>query len=307
MRKSVLFQDPVAETSFRELSSSRRGKQIEWKRGKLLGAGSYGQVFQCLNLATGELMAVKHWKLAFDRDGVQEKFEKIKYEIKMLHSLSHPNIVQYYQTNLSPTMDSVDVLLEYVAGDTLREILKNYNGPQEQTIQHYSIQLLRGLRYLHSKGVVHRDLKPANVLVGKEGVLKVADFGSSRQFLDSEDSLSMSMKGSPYWMAPEVVLRQGHSYSADIWAYGCLLIEMVSGSPPWSDLSDRAKEVLGFIATENCLPTMPECSVLLQDLISRCLQRDPSLRPTASDLEEHPFHAEIGEMPAEWILESIEV
>jgi len=75
------------------------------------------------------------------------------------------------------------------------------------------------------------------VLIGSEGVIKLTDFGSSKRYEDDDVSLTKSLKGSPYWMSPEVVSRKGHSYPADIWSIGCLMIEMISGKPPWSNYS----------------------------------------------------------------------
>jgi serum/glucocorticoid-regulated kinase 2 len=97
------------------------------------------------------------------------------------------------------------------------------------------------------------------VLIGNKGVIKLTDFGSSRRF-ESGDSweLSKSLKGSPYWMAPEVVSRDGHSYPADIWSLGCLLIEMLNGVPPWSNYSRESKEVLNLITMEGLVPDMPD-------------------------------------------------
>ena len=98
------------------------------------------------------------------------------------------------------------------------------------------------------------------------------------------------MKGSPYWIAPEVVLRQGHSFSADVWAYGCLLIEMYTGRPPWSDLVDSNQDFLQRIMKEDQYPTLPDCSPALRDVIVACLTRNPRERPTADELLLYEFH-----------------
>lgn len=93
-------------------------------------------------------------------------------------------------------------------------------------------------------------------------------------------------------MAPEVVLRRGHTYPADVWSLGCVLIEMASGRPPWSNYSKDAKEVLKIIATNEKLPDIPKCDTSLRGIIRQCLQRDPHRRPTASHLLKHSYFQE---------------
>ena len=90
-------------------------------------------------------------------------------------------------------------------------------------------------------------------------------------------------------MAPEIVRKEGHSFSADVWSLGCVLIEMVSGHPPWSNYSRNAKEVLHLISLPNNVPDMPNCSKELGSFISLCLQRDSDSRPTINQLLRHSF------------------
>mmetsp|Transcript_31235 Transcript_31235/g.30879 ORF Transcript_31235/g.30879 Transcript_31235/m.30879 type:complete len:114 (+) Transcript_31235:3-344(+) len=113
-------------------------------------------------------------------------------------------------------MSQLDIILEYVSGGSLKKILQRFGGLSEEIIKHYGRQLLDGLAYLHDHLIIHRDLKSANVLITSNGHVKLSDFGSSRQFEELGTKLSKSLKGSPYWMAPEIVMREGHSYSADI-------------------------------------------------------------------------------------------
>lgn len=144
-------------------------------------------------------------------------------------------------------MDGVDIVLEYVSGGSLKGILKKYHGLDERVIKRYSVQLLRGLSYLHENGVIHRDLKSANILIAPDGTIKLTDFGSAKKFGTAKYSFTRSLKGSPYWMAPEVVSKTGHSYPADIWSFGCVLIEMYTGIPPWANKSQNTRQVLAMI------------------------------------------------------------
>mmetsp|Transcript_24374 Transcript_24374/g.43298 ORF Transcript_24374/g.43298 Transcript_24374/m.43298 type:complete len:375 (+) Transcript_24374:88-1212(+) len=287
-RRNLALLSEATDTSFIEISSPR-GRAIRWKRGEKLGEGAYATVYQCMNVETGKLYAVKHFKFSEDPKRVQKEFANLKREVMLLRELVHPNIVQYYQTDISPTHDSINVVLEYVPGGSLKAILQKYVKFEESVVRNYTRQLLYGLKYLHDNGVIHRDLKCANVLVTPDGIVKLSDFGSSKRFDCESVGLTKSLKGSPYWMAPEVVLRQGHSYPADIWSLGCLMIEMVTGKPPWSNYSRDAKEVLNLISTPGNLPIIPECSAQMRVFILACLQRDSDLRPTAADLLLNPL------------------
>lgn len=103
------------------------------------------------------------------------------------------------------------------------------------------------------------------------GVIKLTDFGSSKYYLSKDYSLTRSLRGSPYWMAPEVVERKGHLFPADVWSFGCVLIEMFTGRPPWSNVATGAKEVLNLISTKKLLPDIPVGSTNFNNLVMLCL------------------------------------
>lgn len=151
-----------------------------------------------MNLDTGELMAVKHIEISEDESKIEREYQNMKKEISLLRLLDHPNIVKYYQTDLSQDMNYIDILLEYVSGGSLKKILQKYGALSEEVIKMYAKQLLNGLAYLHDNYIVHRDLKSANVLVTTGGHVKLTDFGSSRKFEEVDYKLSKSLKGSPY-------------------------------------------------------------------------------------------------------------
>lgn len=99
--------------------------------------------------------------------------------------------------------------------------------------------MLAGLAYLHAERIVHRDIKGANLLVEKDGLVKVADMGMAKEM--EAISVTRSFKGSPFWMAPEVVRQQGHGWPADIWSVGCTVLEMATGRPPWSECTTQVR------------------------------------------------------------------
>ena len=213
----------------------------------------------------------------------------MKTEVQLLRELQHPNVVTYYQTDLPTDYSGIFVVLEYVPGGSLKRLISKYGHLEESIVKTYIKQLLEGLKYLHSHEVIHRDLKCANVLVSSDGKIKLTDFGSSVKLTSCDKELSKSIQGSPCFIAPEVLLRQSHSYSADIWSLGCMIIEMLTGEAPWSNFSKDEKQLFKLITHTKIRPNMPLCSVILKDVITQCLQRNPLQRPTAKQLLEHKF------------------
>jgi mitogen-activated protein kinase kinase kinase ANP1 len=184
----------------------------------------------------------------------------------MLKTLAHPNVVRYFQTDLSADGRGVDIVLEFVPGGSIRQLLDKYHAFDERLVKIYSRQMLEGLKYLHLNGIIHRDLKCANVLVDNNGVIKLSDFGASKKIISNFDKESLidnemiakTFIGSPYWMAPEVIKKTGHGKPADIWSLGCCVIEMLTSKPPWSEHGKDAKTIMKTIITQEKPPKYPE-------------------------------------------------
>ncbi|KAJ0870739.1 putative mitogen-activated protein kinase kinase kinase STE-STE11 family [Helianthus annuus] len=264
---------------------------IRWRRGELIGCGAFGQVYMGMNLDSGELLAVKQVSIAANSDSkekTQVHIRELEEEVKLLKNLSHPNIVRYLGTVREE--QTLNILLEFVPGGSISSLLGKFGPFPEAVIRMYTKQLLLGLDYLHKNGIMHRDIKGANILVDNKGCIKLADFGASKQVVElANGSGAKSMKGTPYWMAPEVILQTGHSFSADIWSVGCTVIEMATGKPPWSQHYQEVA-ALFYIGTTKSHPPIPDqLSFEAQDLLLKCLHKEPELRPSASDLLQHPF------------------
>lgn len=275
------------EFSKSEFEAFGNQKLYQWRLGELIGRGTSGDVYQAMDDDTGQLLAVKIVRLNRNPNIAEKQFHNLSQEISLLKSLRHVHIVRYLQTEVELDQRKVKILLEYIPGGSLRMILEKYGGLSQKVIKTYAYQIIKGLQYLHNHQVMHRDLKSANILITDDAIVKLIDFGCSKKINDGE--ISMSLIGSPYWMAPEVALQQGHSYSSDIWSFGCLLIEMCKGSPPWSEYSNKAVEVLKLICTPEKLPNFPECPAPLLDLIKLCMNRTPEERPTADQILRHHY------------------
>ncbi|GMI89538.1 hypothetical protein HRI_002623100 [Hibiscus trionum] len=256
----------------------------KWKKGKLIGRGTYGHVYAGFNSENGTMCAVKEVKVITDDQTSKECLKQLNQEISLLTELTHPNIVQYYGSELGS--DKLSVYLEFVSGGSIHKLLGEYGSFKEPVIRSYTRQILSGLAYLHGRNTVHRDIKGANILVDPNGGIKLADLGMAKHISCSS---MLSFKGSPYWVAPEVIMNtNGYSLAVDIWSLGCTVLEMATSKPPWSQYEGVA--AIFKIANGKGFPEIPNnLSKDARNFIELCLQRDPITRPTALQLLQHPF------------------
>ncbi|NP_001268205.1 mitogen-activated protein kinase kinase kinase [Vitis vinifera] len=281
-RQSVRALPPIPKD---EAPSTR------WRKGELIGCGAFGRVYMGMNLDSGELLAIRQVSIAANsasKEKTQAHIRELEEEVKLLKNLSHPNIVRYLGTARED--ESLNILLEFVPGGSISSLLGKFGSFPESVIRMYTKQLLLGLEYLHKNGIMHRDIKGANILVDNKGCIKLADFGASKKVVELATMTgAKSMKGTPYRMAPEVILQTGHSFSADIWSVGCTVIEMATGKPPWSQQYQEVA-ALFHIGTTKSHPPIPEhLTAEAKDFLLKCLQKEPNLRPAASELLQHPF------------------
>ncbi|XP_074320944.1 mitogen-activated protein kinase kinase kinase NPK1-like isoform X1 [Silene latifolia] len=242
-----------------------------------------------LNINSGELLAVKQVSIAANgaKDKTQAHIKELEEEVKLLKNLSHPNIVRYLGTARED--EALNILLEFVPGGSISSLLGKFGSFPEPVIRMYTKKLLLGLEYLHKNGIMHRDIKGANILVTDKGCIKLADFGASKKVVELATMTgAKSMKGTAYWMAPEVITQTGHNFSADIWSVGCTVIEMATGKPPWCQYQEVA--ALFHIGTTKSPPPIPEhLSADGKDFLNKCLQTEANSRASASELLQHPF------------------
>ncbi|XP_030504291.2 mitogen-activated protein kinase kinase kinase ANP1 [Cannabis sativa] len=295
IRKSRVFSKPSPPppppSQPASITIENAAPAIRWRKGELIGCGAFGRVYMGMNLDSGELLAVKQVLIAANsasKEKTQTHLKELEEEVKLLKNLSHPNIVRYLGTVREE--DTLNILLEFVPGGSISSLLGKFGSFPEAVVRAYTHQLLLGLEYLHKNGIMHRDIKGANILVDNKGCIKLADFGASKQVVElATISGAKSMKGTPYWMAPEVILQTGHNFSADIWSVGCTVIEMATGKPPWSQQYQEVA-ALFHIGTTKSHPPIPEyLSSEAKDFLLKCLQKEPNSRPAASELLQHPF------------------
>ncbi|KAG6483282.1 hypothetical protein ZIOFF_059925 [Zingiber officinale] len=186
----------------------------QWKKGKLIGSGTFGNVYEATNRHTGALCAMKEVNIIPGDAKSAECITQLEQEIKFLSQFEHPNIVQYYGSETID--DQFYIYLEYVHPGSINKYVRQHCGAvTESVVRNFTGHILKGLAYLHSKNIMHRsvsyrhwehlallwDIKGANLLVDVHGVVKLADFGMAKHLSGAAGALSL--KGSPYWMAPE--------------------------------------------------------------------------------------------------------
>ncbi|XP_037015261.2 STE20-like serine/threonine-protein kinase isoform X2 [Artibeus jamaicensis] len=281
-----------------KLGSEKKKKQYEhvkrdlnpeefWEIIGELGDGAFGKVYKAQNKETNVLAAAK----VIDTKS-EEELEDYMVEIDILASCDHPNIVKlldafYYENNLW-------ILIEFCAGGAVDAVMLELERPlTESQIQVVCKQTLEALNYLHDNKIIHRDLKAGNILLTLDGDIKLADFGVSAKntrTIQRRDSFI----GTPYWMAPEVVMCETskdrpYDYKADVWSLGITLIEMAEIEPPHHELNPM-RVLLKIAKSEPPTLAQPsKWSSNFKDFLKKCLEKNVDSRWTTSQLLLHPF------------------
>ncbi|KAJ7592704.1 kinase-like domain-containing protein [Mycena floridula] len=266
---------------------------FKWVRGELIGRGTYGRVYLALNATTGEMIAVKQVEIprsASDKNDSRHitVVQALKLESETLKDLDHPNIVQYL--GFEETPENLSIFLEYVPGGSIGSCLLKHGKFDEEITKSFTAQILSGLEYLHSRGIIHRDLRCENILVQQDGVCKISDFGISKR--TDDDGAATAMQGTVFWMAPEVVNPQGKVYNSkiDIWSVGCIVLEMWTGMRPW--MGDELVTVMFKLYRMKQPPPVPDDVVLSElgdDFRKKCFAINPDERPSATELRKHKY------------------
>ena len=290
-----------------------------WPRGRRIGVGSSGEVF----LVRDEvLMRNFAAKLVLPRDA--EAASRLEKEIDLMRRVRHPHLVEYLGTAISPSGDTF-IILEYCDGGSMRQLLEREHaaGLPSEVLRRYARQLLAGLAFLHEHLIIHRDLKGENILLhgSERATAKIGDCGSSRELL-SGATLSGDVAvfgGSPYWMSPEHVQGSRCGRPADVWSFGGVILEMLTGRPPWTFQSVAAGatpagehvepppppphpppppprlsnqfavfELMNRIVNTRGPPPMPAVESMpdgVHEVLLACFERDVDQRPTTTALE----------------------
>ena len=266
---------------------------------KRISRGAYASVYLAKKIQTDSIYAIK----VLSKNSIHAKNQgrRVLTEKDILLQFTNPYIISFYYSIIG--LNNLYIVMEYLPGGDLYSILHHLGVLDEQSAKTYTYQIVKALEFLRQCGIIHRDLKPDNILVTEEGSLKLIDFGLSysgfvdRKLSCSEQSLtqSNSLVGTPDYTAPEIILNQLHTFTADYWSLGAMLYEFLTGTPPFH--STNEKQTFANIVSGDYEPLSPnEFSLEIIDLVSKLLKKDPKKRLGSNNILEilnHPWFKDL--------------
>ncbi|KAM4809324.1 serine/threonine-protein kinase PLK4 [Rhinophrynus dorsalis] len=248
----------------------------------LLGKGSFACVYKAQSINTGIEVAIK----MIDKKAMQKvgMVQRVRNEVEIHCQLKHPSILELY--NYFEDGNYVYLILEMCHNGEMNRFLKNRKKPfSEEEARHFMHQIVTGMLYLHSHGILHRDLTLSNLLLSSDMNIKIADFGLAAQ-LKLPNEKHFTMCGTPNYIAPEIATRSAHGLESDVWSLGCMLYTFLVGRPPFD--TDTVKNTLNKIVLADYeMPTF--VSREAKDLIFQLLRKNPADRLSLSSVLDHPF------------------
>jgi len=277
--------------SFNQVKPDSPPRLDAFKMIKVIGKGSFGKVFLVKEIKTSQMFALKVLK----KDNIikRNQVEHTKTERSVLGYVNHPFIVGMNMAFQS--REKLYFVLDYCAGGELFFHLGKLGKFTESRSRFYAAEITLAISYVHSLDIIYRDLKPENVLLDGAGHIRLTDFGLSKEGISSSSSGANSFCGTPEYLAPEILNRQGHGRGVDWWSLGALLYEMLTGLPPFY-CQDRERLFEKIRKSELHYPA--SLSSNAKHLLRGLLTKDPTRRlgsgpKDAEEIRPHPFFASI--------------
>jgi serine/threonine-protein kinase ULK/ATG1 len=256
---------------------------------KEIGRGSFSTVYKGINQNNNQEVAIKK----INNKALSKMRNYIDKEINLMKKLNHKNIVKLYDVLYDfNNTEEVYLILEYCCNGDLTKFLDS-NGIDEKLAKNYLKQLSEGLKYLKDNNISHRDLKPQNILIDKDNVLKIIDFGFAKNIDPS--NMADTFCGSPLYMAPEILTYNKYTDQADLWSVGVILYELLTGKTPFYaqniyDLVNKIKN--NEVVIPNYINLSSECKHILFSL----LQKNPKNRISWNEFYYHPWFKDYEEI-----------
>jgi len=282
-------------------TESNEGGKGEWSSERIetlgrLGEGSGGEVYRVKDRKTGVIMARK----AIPATPATPPHQLLREIDSMAHCV-HPNIIKFHGAYIEGA--EVNLLMELCEGGSLdgvsRKLRRSQGRISERVVGRLALEVLRGLDYLHGLRIIHRDIKPSNILLTRQGVVRLCDFGVSGELVNS---MAQTFTGTGFYMAPERIEGKAYTMRSDVWSTGLTLLELAQNKPPYPpDVS--IIELLGQIR-DGDIPQLEDelpdeegqggvyWSDGMKDFIRVCLMKDPDDRLPPRDMLKHPWVVE---------------
>eukprot|EP00759_Apiculatamorpha_spiralis_P017409 PhF_6_TR2338/c0_g1_i1/m.4179 len=280
----------------------------KWKRSeKVLGKGAFGEVFLGMRATDGELVAMKTLRIPRKlqdkmtqkgrrRDPnaeIQKELDALIGEVTLLADISHNNLVHCMSSAVVGAY--VIIIMEYVAGGSLYDILKHFRTIPIPSVQKYTHGVLQALHILHTHNFIHRDVKPHNILLHVDGTCKLTDFGAS---VNANEMTGNQVVGTAQYISPEQAKGNAH-FKSDIWSLGITVVQLLIGELPYEIEGEfNAIRFMRQLAYDQTIsPKIPKIlPPYAKDFVERCLERELEKRATAQELLDHPFlHTDISD------------
>jgi serine/threonine protein kinase len=222
--KKFLFTPPNVESG-----TEVESKLTDFKRGRKIGSGAFGSVYEVTHIKTKKIFAMKEMSKRFIEE--HDMLENVVLEAKVMYSLNHPNIVRII-THFEDQRN-IYLILEKVENGSIDDLLKKRRKLSIRVAVEILYQLVTAIEFLHSMPhpVIHRDLKPANVLLTKDNMVKIADFGWASVMQNKSQTVTVA--GTYQYLAPEIIEQKGYSTPVDVWMLGIIFYEMIAGKTPF--------------------------------------------------------------------------
>lgn len=280
-REKLGYQEPELRIPAEEWETIKKNREAgvddDWEIDPMditfhekIASGAFGDLFR--GVYCGQDVAIKILR-GVQNDSVQ--YQEFLQEVAIMRKVRHRNVVQFI--GACTKKPHLCIVFEYMRGGSVYDHLRNVGTLSIDYIYRVALEVTRGMDYLHKRKIVHRDLKAANLLLDEHGTVKIADFGVARMM--ESPGVMTAETGTYRWMAPEVIEHKPYGNKADVFSFGVVLWELLTGQVPYNDMTPLQAAV--GVVQQGLRPPIPSnCPAPLADIMRLCWQRDPMVRPS---------------------------